>query len=154
MPSVEEPQLHVVAIPEGRKPAHPSISKDQICALVERFYETVWADPILGPIFSNRIGDDRAAHLEKMKLFWSSVLLRTGAYKGKPVPAHQKLSEVRAGDFEVWLDHFRRTAWQVFSPEAAPIVISIAERIALSLWQAMNLDLAQLQPVPEPSKRN
>ncbi len=154
MPSVQEPQLHAVSMPEGRKPAHPSISKDQICALVERFYEAVWADPTLGPIFSDRVGDDRSAHLEKMKLFWSSVLLRTGVYKGKPVPAHQKLSEVRAGDFAVWLAHFRQTAWQVFSPEAAPIVISIAERIALSLWQAMNLNLAHLKPVTAPSKRN
>ena len=154
MPGVREHQLHVVAVPEGRKPAHPSISQDQICALVERFYEAVWADPTLGPIFSDRIGGDRAAHLEKMKLFWSSVLLRTGVYKGKPVPAHQKLSEVKAGDFAVWLAHFRQTARQVFSPEAAPIVISIAERIALSLWQAMNLNLVHLKPVTTPSKRN
>ncbi len=145
MPDVQEPQLRVAAYQVGREPAHPSIDHEQICMLVEKFYDSVWADPILGPIFVDRIGDHRAAHLEKMKLFWSSVLLKTGTYKGRPIPAHKKLSELRTVDFSVWLHHFRLVAEQVFSPEAAPIVISTAERIALSLWQAMNLQPEHLQ---------
>ena len=154
MPGIQEPQLRVAAVPEGRKPAHPSISHDQICALVDWFYEAVWVDPTLGPIFSDRVGDHRVAHLEKMKLFWSSVLLRTGVYKGKPVPAHQKLSEVKSEDFAVWLRHFRHTAREVLSPEAAPIVISIAERIALSLWQAMKLQPGHVNLARAPSEGN
>jgi hemoglobin len=149
MPDVQGPQLRVAAYQAGREPAHPSINYEQICALVEKFYDAVWADPALGPIFIDRIGDNRAAHLEKMKLFWSSVLLKTGAYKGRPVPAHKKLSEVRTEDFSVWLYHFRLVAAEVFSPEAAPIVISTAERIALSLWQAMNLQPGHLRQEAE-----
>jgi hemoglobin len=149
MPDVQGPQLRVAAYQAGREPAHPSINYEQICALVEKFYDSVWADPALGPIFIDRIGDNRAAHLEKMKLFWSSVLLKTGAYKGRPVPAHKKLSEVRTEDFSVWLYHFRLVAAEVFSPEAAPIVISTGERIALSLWQAMNLQPGHLRQEAE-----
>ncbi len=154
MPGFQDPQLLVAAPPAGREPAHPSINEQQICALVEKFYDSVWADPTLGPIFIDRIGDCRAAHLEKMKLFWSSVLLKTGVYKGRPVPAHKKLSEVRTEDFSVWLHHFRLVAVQVFSNEAAPIVISTAERIALSLWQAMNLQPCDLNPAKATGRDN
>ncbi len=122
---------------ERRAPLHPSISTRQISELVDRFYDAVWADPVLGPVFVSRVGERRAEHLQRMKLFWSSVLLKSGAYKGRPVPAHVKLSEVRSDDFRIWLSHFRTTANTVFAPEAAPVVIEAAERIAASLWLAM-----------------
>ena len=141
MPTVQEPQFLAVAPLAGREAAHPSIDHDQISALVDRFYDRVWADPALGPIFKYHIGEDRTAHLEKMKSFWSAVLLKTGAYKGRPVPAHKKLTEVKTEDFVDWLGHFRTVAREVFSAEAAPIVIDKAERIASSLGQAMGLHL-------------
>ena len=141
MPNVQEPQLLAVAPLAGREPAHPSIDQDQISAPVDRFYDRVWADPVLGPIFKYHIGEDRNAHLEKMKTFWSSVLLKTGAYKGRPVPAHKKLTEVKTEDFVDWLGHFRTVAREVLSAEAAPIVIDKAERIASSLGRAMGLHL-------------
>lgn len=119
-----------------REPVHPSISHAQISELVDRFYDAIWSHPVLGPIFTRRV-EDRAAHLDRMKRFWSSVLLRTGAYKGRPVPAHVRLGEVRSEDFALWLSVFRPVARDVFAPEAAPLVIAAAERIATSLWLAM-----------------
>ena len=94
------------------------------------------ADERLGPIFAGRI-TDWGPHLAKMKHFWASVLLKTGEYKGKPVPAHFVMKEVEAEDFGIWLTHFRATAHEILEPEAAPIVIAHAERIAASLWMAM-----------------
>lgn len=123
--------------PAGRLPVHPSITEQQISDLVDQFYDRVWADPRLGPIFSERLEKTRDEHLSKMKMFWSSVLLRTGVYKGKPVPAHVKLNEVVGSDFEIWLGLFRPVAKEVFSKDAAPLVIEAAERIATSLWLAM-----------------
>lgn len=123
--------------PAGRMPVHPSITERQISDLVDRFYDRVWADPRLGPIFSGRLEKTRDEHLAKMKTFWSSVLLRSGDYKGKPVPAHAKLDEVVGADFAIWLGLFRPVARDVFSNEAAPLVIEAAERIATSLWLAM-----------------
>lgn len=127
----------ISARPAGRVPVHPSITEKQISDLVDGFYVRVWADPRLGPIFSSRLESTRDVHLAKMKTFWSSVLLRTGAYKGKPVPAHVQLREVESSDFEIWLGLFRPVANAVFSAEAAPLVIEAAERIATSLWLAM-----------------
>ncbi len=119
------------------RPLHPAITQDQISRLVDEFYDRVFADARLGPIFLRHIGEDRSAHMRTMKQFWSSVLLKTRSYSGQPVPVHLKLSEVRREDFAVWLGYFRETANEIFEPAAAAIVIASAERIAESLKLAM-----------------
>jgi hemoglobin len=45
-----------------------------ISRLVERFYDTVRQDDMLGPIFAERIGD-WPHHLARMKDFWASIML-------------------------------------------------------------------------------
>ncbi|MEH0071535.1 group III truncated hemoglobin [Pannonibacter sp. Pt2-lr] len=106
---------------------------------MDSFYDAVRADERLGPIFEARMAGHWDAHLERMKSFWGSVLLKTGEYKGRPVPAHLPMrQEVESDDFRRWLTLFRQTARSVFAdPEAAAIVIRQAERIATSLWLAM-----------------
>jgi truncated hemoglobin YjbI len=47
--------------------------------LVQRFYDRVRVDEVLGPIFATRI-KDWEPHLERMWAFWSSVALMTGRY--------------------------------------------------------------------------
>ena len=126
-----------VAAGGARGPLHPSITEAQISRMVDDFYDRVFADERLGPIFMRRIGADRAHHMHVIKQFWSSVLLRTGAYAGRPVPVHLKLKEVEPEDFRIWLAHFRITARASFASEAAVLVIVAAERIAESLWLAM-----------------
>lgn len=121
----------------NRHPVHASITKEQISDLVDDFYEIIRADARLGPIFNERLQGRWPEHLDKMKLFWASILLRTGEYKGKPVPAHVKLKEVESEDFKIWLSLFRQTANDTFETEAAALVIEAAERIAQSLWLAM-----------------
>jgi truncated hemoglobin YjbI len=59
-----------------------------------------------------------------------SVVLKTGCYEGRPVPAHLKLKTVVEDDFAIWLGLFRATArelcgrtWRPFSstaPSASP----------------------------------
>jgi hemoglobin len=131
-----EAELTVRAAFDAR-PLHPAITPEQISDLVDRFYDRVFADERLGPIFLKHIGEDRSAHMRTMKQFWSSVLLKTRSYSGQPVPVHLKLREVRAEDFAIWLDYFRATAREIFVPEAAAIVVASAERIAESLKLAM-----------------
>ena len=118
------------------RPLHPAIMQEQISRLVDEFYDRVFADARIGPIFLKHIGADRSAHMRTMKQFWSSVLLKTRTYSGQPVPVHLKLS-VRREDFAIWLGLFRETANQIFEPDAAAIVIASAERVAESLKLAM-----------------
>jgi hemoglobin len=126
-----------VAAGGARGPLHPSITEAQISRMVDEFYDRVFADERLGPIFMRHIGADRAHHMHIIKQFWSSVLLRTRAYAGRPVPVHLKLAEVEPDDFRIWLRHFRIIARACFTAEAAVHVIAAAERIAESLLLAM-----------------
>ena len=119
------------------RPLHPAITQERISCLVDEFYDRVFADARLGPIFLKHIGEDRSAHMRTMKQFWSSVLLKTRTYSGQPVPVHLKLREVQRDDFAIWLGHFRETANEIFEPGAAAVVIASAERIAESLKLAM-----------------
>jgi hemoglobin len=116
---------------------HPQVDREFIGRLVRAFYARVRADARLGPIFARHIAGDWEPHLEKMTDFWSSVVLKTGAYQGRPVPAHLKLKEVAEPDFEIWLGLFRETAREFCEPEVAAVFIDRAERIARSLKLAM-----------------
>ncbi len=117
--------------------AHPLVDRPFIGALVRHFYARVRSDPRLGPIFASEIQGDWEPHLEKMTDFWSAVILKNGAYSGRPVPAHLKLKQVKEDDFDLWLAHFRAVAAERCPPEVAAVFVDRAERIARSLKLAM-----------------
>ena len=129
-----------------RLPAHLSITPGQISDLVERFYGRVRDDQRLGPIFEARVQGEWAPHLAKMKGFWRSVLLKTGEYKGRPVPVHVQIGGLENEDYIAWLGLFRETVAEVFEADARPVVIEAAERIAASLWLATSGELTAKPP--------
>lgn len=108
------------------------VDERMIGALVEQFYAAVRQDTVLGPIFETRI-ENWDEHLEKLKAFWSSVVLMSGRYKGRPMPVHAAISEITDAHFERWLALFAETAERVCPPEAAALFIDRAKRIAESL---------------------
>jgi hemoglobin len=85
------------------------INEEYISILVDKFYTKVRANPDIGPIFGARIGDNWEPHLEKMKTFWASVMLRTGAYGGKPMQVHVGVTEAKPGHFLTWINLFEET---------------------------------------------
>ena len=107
------------------------IDETMIGRLVDGFYDRVRADPLIGPVFDERIAD-WGPHLEQMKLFWSSVALMSGAYHGRPMPKHLPLP-VDARHFDRWLELFEATARDLCPPAAADHFIERARRIAESL---------------------
>ncbi len=123
------------------------VSEDMIRELVHAFYGKVRRDPALGPIFNTAI-EDWDAHLSKLCDFWSSILLMTGAYKGRPVPAHLALPDIRATHFARWLHLFRETAGDVCPEAAASLFIERAERIAESLQLAISIHRGELTVHP------
>lgn len=133
-------QLSVLPARPHRAAVHPSISAEQVSDLVDRFYRRVFTNDLLGPIFMHQTTEDWPVHLEKMKAFWRSVLLKTGEYKGKPVPVHQKLDRITIRHFDEWLSLFDQTSREVFAPEVALLVNSAAQRIATSLWLSRSTD--------------
>ncbi len=77
-----------------------------IIRLVDAFYARVNEDELLGPIFNGVARVDWAAHLPTMYDFWSSVLLGTSRYKGRPMAKHFPLP-ISAEHFQRWLMLFR-----------------------------------------------
>ena len=104
----------------------------QIEDLVATFYGHIRQDPELGPIFGRVIGEDWTPHLKTMCSFWSSVMLTTGRYKGRPIPAHIKITEIEPRHFARWLELFKATAHDLFAPPLANAFIERANRIAES----------------------
>lgn len=118
----------------AREPLHPEISEAVVDAVVERFYERVRSDSLLGPIFDRAIGRGWDRHLAKLKDFWSAVTMMSGRYKGNPFAAHQRIGEIGSSHFERWLSLWRETAHAVCpSAEAAAVFIDRADKIAMSL---------------------
>ncbi|MGX7876774.1 group III truncated hemoglobin [Mesorhizobium sp. ORM6] len=117
--------------------ARPGVDRTSIGVLVRKFYSRVRKDERLGPIFAGEIIGDWEPHLDKMTDFWCSVILKSGDYHGRPVPAHLKLKNVTEVDFEIWLALFGETASELFTPEIAAVFVERAERIATSLRLAM-----------------
>jgi len=113
------------------------VDRGSIGKLVRQFYARVRSNERLGPIFAREITGDWGPHLEKMTDFWCSVILKSGDYHGRPVPAHLKLKGVTEADFEIWQALFGRTAAELFEPETAAVFVDRAERIATSLKLAM-----------------
>jgi hemoglobin len=86
-----------------------SITEDSIAELVDSFYSRIRGDQALGPIFADAIGDDWGPHLDKMRRFWSSVVLATRTYKGNPMMSHLQLPRLTQEDFAQWLQLWTET---------------------------------------------
>ena len=114
-----------------------AVTEEDIARLVDHFYGLVRADADLGPIFAAKISD-WGPHLATMRDFWSSVMLKTARFAGRPMPKHAALVPmVTPRHFDIWLGLFRQAVGDLFAPEIAAVFIDRAERIAQSLQLGM-----------------
>ena len=107
------------------------IDEPMIARLVAAFYARVRDDAVLGPIFNPRV-HDWVKHEAKIATFWSSVMLQSGTYHGRPMPAHAPLP-ISGAHFDHWLALFGETAREVCPPEQAAMFLERAQAIAQSL---------------------
>jgi hemoglobin len=125
------------------------IDEAMIERLVRLFYGRARLDPLIGPIFEAKV-HDWEAHIGQICDFWSSVMLKSGRYRGQPMVAHMLLP-VGTPHFERWLEIFTETAREIFPPAAATQFVERAYRIAESLELGIAAQKEQVEPVP---KRN
>jgi hemoglobin len=112
---------------------HATIDEESLRQLIDLFYARVRADDVIGSLFNEAVGD-WPEHLDKLQSFWSSVMLTSGRYKGRPLPAHiEHADRISAASFDRWLALWRRTATELFEPAAAAALQEKAGRIAESL---------------------
>jgi hemoglobin len=109
--------------------AHSDIlTDDQIAQLVRTFYGRAREDEVIGPIFDRAV-HDWDHHIAQITDFWSSMLLKTGRYGGRPMRPHLMLN-LAPEHFDRWLKLFEATATELFTPEVAAEFIIRARRIA------------------------
>lgn len=91
---------------------------DDVKLLVNRFYDKIKTDELLGSIFNERIQDRWPEHLEKMYRFWQTVLLGEHSYFGSPFPPHAQLP-IGHQHFLKWIALFNQTVDELFAGEKA-----------------------------------
>ncbi len=101
-------------------------TRDDIKILVNRFYDKVKSDALLGPVFSHV---DWPHHLPVMYDFWSSMLLGDQRYSGSPLQKHLPLP-IDQSHFSQWLALFMQTVDENFAGEKADEVKMRARSIA------------------------
>jgi hemoglobin len=108
--------------------------------VVDDFYEKARADDVIGPIFNRLIAEpDWPHHLDKIEAFWSSMLLGSGSYSGRPMTKHVAIHDLDDRHFERWLGLFKEAVDGLCPPGVAALFVERAERVAHSL----RLGLAQ-----------
>jgi hemoglobin len=122
------------------------MNESQIAPLVDAFYVKVRRDEMLGPIFEEAIGGQWDAHLDTMRMFWSTIMFGSATYKGNPLAAHLRLPELGPLHFERWLDLWRETAAEVCGADG-DLFVQRAEAIAGRLLAAVSYGRAvQITP--------
>lgn len=133
------------------------LEESQILPVLERFYEKVRRDPLLGPVFA--VVADWSEHLQRLTEFWSSLMLTSGKYKGNPVAIHLIHAErIRPEMFTRWLAIWRETTEEMLPSAVATEMQTKAGRIASRLNLALTGELLEFraeEPVasaPQPYK--
>jgi hemoglobin len=121
------------------QPNRTDIATEQdIKTLVDSFYDKVNQDELLSPIFNGVAKVDWQHHLPVMYSFWSSMLLRTATYQGRPWPKHALLP-VNATHFARWLSLFKQTVDEHFAGPKADEARNIAASIADTFQNRLEL---------------
>lgn len=136
-------------------PTTDILGRDEIVRLVDRFYEKVQKDEMLGFIFNDIAKINWETHLPIMYSFWQTVLFRDGGFRGNPLGKHANLvSLTRMGreQFDRWLELFEATVDELFQGENATHIKACANDMANVIHSKINqipnprFDPAKLSP--------
>lgn len=128
-----------------------ALDEAMVAAVVERFYAQVRRDDLIGPVFNRVIPEAHwPQHIATITDFWSSMLLGTGRYMGRPMPKHLAIPELTDAHFARWLKLFRATAEAQCPADVAALFTDRAQRIAynfrMRIAQFRGQDPAAVKP--------
>lgn len=107
-----------------------------IARLVDAFYRRAFADPLIGPIFTDVAQLDLARHMPVFTDFWDTVLFRAGTYRRNALQVHLVLHArvpLEGEFFERWLEIWTSNIDEHFAGEIAERAKVQARRIAGSM---------------------
>lgn len=111
---------------------------DDIKIFVDEFYLKVKKDPLIGPIFLDKIPENWQPHLEKMYAFWNAALFGIPGFRGNPFAKHAPLN-IEEKHFERWLVLFIETIHQYFKGNKAIETVDRANMMASMFLNRLNL---------------
>ncbi|GAA2134868.1 hypothetical protein GCM10009760_12690 [Kitasatospora kazusensis] len=116
---------------------HPDITgRADLEPLLRGFYLAAFADPLIGPYFTEIAGLDLEAHLPHITDFWERALLGTGSYRRDAFAPHAGLHGQRpmtAAHFGRWVQLWRAAVDGRYAGPTADRAKEQGERIALAL---------------------
>lgn len=108
-------------------------SREDIELLVNKFYDKVGKDEVIGFFFNDIAKVNWSEHLPKMYSFWETLLFGKPLYKGNPMAVHFPINEIRAMEkhhFQHWLKLWTETVEENFTGETAELAVYKATNIA------------------------
>lgn len=108
-------------------------NREDIKILVDKFYERVREDEVIGYLFNDVAKTDWSHHLPKMYDFWEVILFGTGSFKGNPMLVHKELhhkSPLSPEHFAHWFDLFQNTVDDLYEGKNAEDIKYSASNIA------------------------
>ena len=115
-----------------------TLTEADIARVGDRFYDAVQAHPTLGPVVNPAV-HDWPDHKATLVRFWSSVLLGSASYRGRPMAMHRP-HPIRAEHFADWLALWESTVRAELPPTDAELALDHARRIARSLMYGLGID--------------
>lgn len=118
-------------------------SREDIELVVQKFYDRLLVDHLVGFLFTEVVDLDLEKHLPKLVDFWEDQLFGTNNYAGNPMRAHMDLhlkEPLRKEHFDRWIEHFNQTVDSHFAGFKAHLM---KER-ALSIATVMQIKLHTL----------
>ncbi|GAA1809779.1 group III truncated hemoglobin [Agromyces neolithicus] len=112
-----------------------------VLELVESFYLRAFADPLIGPIFTDVAKMDLEHHLPIMCDFWQTVLFRAGLYRRNALQLHLVLNArhpLGQQHFDRWLSLWVENVDERFAGEKAELAKTQARRIAGSIQRRLS----------------
>ncbi|MER7465090.1 group III truncated hemoglobin [Streptomyces sp. NPDC097981] len=107
-----------------------------LAVVLRRFYTAAFADPRIGPFFTEIAGTDLEAHLPRITDFWERALFRTAAYGRDAFAPHAALHAARAmtaEDFGRWVQLWHAAVDGLHRGPTAERAKATGERIARAL---------------------
>lgn len=128
------------------------LNEAMIRDVVGLFYAKAREDDIIGPVFKKAVPDERwQAHLDTIVDFWSSMLLGTRRYDGRPIPKHLALDILEDIHFKRWLALFRMTVNEICPPDIAEMFVDRSEKVGnsfrINIRMRRGEDIVQLKPL-------
>lgn len=130
---------------------HDIRNLDDIKVMVNSFYDRVKKDPLLAPVFFEKIPGDWAHHLETLYQFWNATLFAVQGYKGNPFHKHVNLP-LGQEHFKQWVNLFYETIDELFMGQNADNAKFRAITIAEIFYSRMNINV-ELHPLPAIKKK-